>query len=121
MGWSSPAKSLNPKDPADKEQKPKQGSSPRRSDPGWKKEILPRLHEDFTNSKSTASQSTPSSREEALVLAVHTAGRQKLTVLTPLLLIRPQPTHHQALHRAEHRAFWGWADGGFSPSMNPTL
>lgn len=97
MGWSSPPKSLNPKDPADKEQKPKQGSSPRSSDPGWKKEILPCLHEDFANSKSTASQSTPSSREEALVQAVHTAVRQKLTVVSHLSC-SSTPSPHTTRH-----------------------
>lgn len=53
--------------------------------------------------------------------SAHCRQAEAHCALTPLLLIRPQPTHHQALHRAEHRAFWGWADGGFSPSMNPTL
>lgn len=78
MGWSSPAKSLNPKDPADKEQKPKQGSSPRRSDPGWKKEILPRLHEDFANRAQPHRAHHPAEKQLLFWQCTLQAGRSSL-------------------------------------------
>lgn len=88
-----------------------------------RKRYCPCLHEDFTNSKTVRPQphGAPSAERNFLFWNAHYSQARAHCGLTPLLLICPQPTQHQALCRAEHRVFRGWTGGGFSPIANPTL